>query len=202
MSQGFVKPSSVGKGHDTRHSTQYDGRLPVSCLEYEYVSISPPLRCSFVAEYAVSPLGCVCVSMDRHHFSATGETLHKHKFAFNASLLRFVKRTLERIPCFVVFFSAFLQACGILSYAALMMLLLFLLLCVFKRRWRRLSLAQVTAYVQSPTQTNTTCDEVSDQFHSKPTPPMSVQCVEPYTREGITINSIAANRPINSRPYR
>lgn len=37
-------------------------------------------------------------------FSATGETLHKHKFAFNASLLRFVKRTLERIPCFVVFF--------------------------------------------------------------------------------------------------
>lgn len=40
-------------------------------------------------------------------FSATGETLHKHKFAFNASLLRFVKRTLERIPCFVVFFFAF-----------------------------------------------------------------------------------------------
>lgn len=107
MSQGFVKPSSVGKGHDTRHCTQYDGRLPVSCLEYEYVSISPPLRCSFVAEYAVSPLGCVCVSMDRHHFSATGETLHKHKFAFNASLLRFVKRTLERIPCFVVFFLLF-----------------------------------------------------------------------------------------------
>lgn len=45
--------------------------------------------------------------MDRHHFSATGETLHKHKFAFNASLLRFVKRTLERIPCFVVFFCFF-----------------------------------------------------------------------------------------------
>lgn len=36
-------------------------------------------------------------------FSATGETLHKHKFAFNASLLRLVKRTLERVPSFCSF---------------------------------------------------------------------------------------------------
>lgn len=51
-------------------------------------------------------------------FAATGETpQHKHKFAFNASLLRLVKRTLERIPSFCSFLLLLLllQACGRLS---------------------------------------------------------------------------------------
>lgn len=53
-------------------------------------------------------------------FAATGETpQHKHKFAFNASLLRLVKRTLERIPSFCSFLLLLLllllQACGKLS---------------------------------------------------------------------------------------
>lgn len=53
-----------------------------------------------VVVVVVAAPGSVCVSMDCHHFfAATGETpQHKHKFAFNASLLRLVKRTLERIP--------------------------------------------------------------------------------------------------------
>lgn len=73
----------------------------------------------FVVVVVATP-GSVCVSMDCHHFfAATGETpQHKHKFAFNASLLRLVKRTLERIPSFCSFLLLLLlllQACGRLS---------------------------------------------------------------------------------------
>lgn len=75
-----------------------------------------------VVVVVVAAPGSVCVSMDCHHFfAATGETpQHKHKFAFNASLLRLVKRTLERFPSFCSFLLLFLlllplQACGKLS---------------------------------------------------------------------------------------